>query len=71
MEEKQYDEESIRLVANSEMLKSRGFMLFAVDPNGRLTACGDTSCLNQAEFNGLLKYVNDYNFDGIEDIDGN
>ncbi|HET8688166.1 MAG TPA: hypothetical protein VFM18_16145 [Methanosarcina sp.] len=54
---KEHNHESIRLMANDQLLKSKGFLLFCVDDFGVLTMCGDSSDLNPAEQWGLENYA--------------
>jgi hypothetical protein len=46
------------LLANDQLLKCKGFLLFTVDDNGTLNMCGDSACLNPAEQWGLENYAN-------------
>lgn len=60
--DKEYTEESIRLAANSDMLRSKGFALFVVDQNGGLTLTYSVSGLSVAEIRGLDYYRKDVGF---------
>jgi hypothetical protein len=55
---REYNHESIRLRANDQLLKSKGFLLFCVDSFGALEMCGDTSELSPSEQWGLDSYAN-------------